>query len=101
MKKQHDRGLVLTAAVFVLVVLVFCLWLHTIQANDLARQEQTLEAALHKSILTCYALEGRYPRDFDYLMEHYPVIYDQTVFHVDYRFQGENLLPEVTILYKE
>lgn len=69
-------------------------------AND-AEQAQILEQALTRSITACYALEGAYPPDIDYLVEHYGLTYDSAEYFIDYQYIGANLRPDVTIIKKD
>ena len=50
--------------------------------------------------MLCYAAEGVYPPDLQYLKDHYGLTYDETEFLVDYEAYGSNLMPEVTVLRK-
>ena len=48
--------------------------------------------------MLCYSLEGSYPATLEQLLEKYPLTYDRQRFTVDYRLQGSNILPQITIL---
>lgn len=64
-------------------------------------QEYTIvRNALDRSITQCYALEGAYPPDLDYLHDNYGFTYDTTHFYIDYHYIGGNLRPDVTIISK-
>jgi len=69
-------------------------------AND-AEQKQILEQALTRSITACYALEGAYPPNIEYLVEHYGLTFDDTEYFIDYQYIGSNLRPDVTIIKKD
>jgi len=69
-------------------------------AND-AEQAEILEQALTRSITACYALEGAYPPDIDYLEENYGLTYDSKEYFIDYQYIGANLRPDVTIIKKD
>ena len=62
------------------------------------RQLESLENAIHQSIVYCYTLEGCYPESLEYMKEHYGLIYNEELFFVDYRLQGTNIMPDVTII---
>ena len=49
-------------------------------------------------ITECYAMEGSYPPDVDYLVEHYGLTYDEDEYWIDYQYIGSNLRPDVTII---
>ena len=50
------------------------------------------------AITECYALEGAYPPDIDYLTAHYGLTYDADTYFIDYQYIGSNLRPDVTII---
>lgn len=62
------------------------------------KQRESLEHALQRGIASCYAIEGIYPPDLEYLEEHYGLSYDENLFFVDYQPVAANLYPDVTIL---
>lgn len=67
-----------------------------------SKQHESLENALMQNIAQCYAIEGIYPPDIEYLKDHYGLFYNEKYFFVDYRSIGSNLYPDVTVidLYK-
>ena len=62
------------------------------------KQAESLENALRRSIVQCYAIEGVYPPNDRYLEEHYGLVYDKSRFYIDYQSIGSNLYPDVTVL---
>lgn len=97
-ERKKSLALPLSAAFFAGIMLVFLLAVSGLEEDTAQRQQQELETALHRGILTCYALEGKYPESLQYLKEHYPLHYNEELFFVDYRVQGGNLMPDVTVL---
>lgn len=83
---------------FVLLLVFFLRGLSSVNDATLSKQQESLETALSRSIAQCYAVEGSYPPSLEYLVEHYGLLYDSTVFMVNYEYYGGNLLPDVTIL---
>ena len=70
------------------------------QAAEKSRETE-LESAyesIRRAIVTCYAIEGRYPESYAYLKEHYPVRIDEEKYTVVYTAFASNLMPDVTIL---
>lgn len=59
---------------------------------------RALERAIHRSLVSCYAVEGAYPSDVAYLEEHYGLVIDHTKYVVDYETIGSNILPSVTVV---
>ena len=50
------------------------------------------------SCVACYAAEGIYPPDLDYLKDHYGVQVDEERYTVFYSVFAENLMPDITVL---
>ena len=53
--------------------------------------------AVQNAALTCYAVEGAYPDDVEYLRTHYGLAYDQDRYMVRYSAFASNLLPEIYV----
>lgn len=90
----------LSVAAFLILLLLFLGGIRSVSDTTAAKQLESLQTALSRSIAQCYAVEGMYPPDLQYLKDHYGLIYDETEFLVDYESYGSNLMPEVTVLRK-
>ena len=66
-----------------------------------AQEKQSLEEAIQRDIVTCYALEGVYPESLEYLKEHYGLTYNEDRYIVNYEALGSNLMPDVTVMEKQ
>ena len=62
---------------------------------------ETLAQAVHKSAVSCYAIEGFYPADIEYLKENYGLIVDESKYTVIYDVFASNILPDITVLSNE
>ena len=63
-------------------------------------QAQFVVDAVHNAALTCYAVEGAYPEDVEYLREHYRLAYDTERYHVTYDAFASNLIPDIWVTVK-
>ncbi len=75
--------------------------IHTVSTTTKEEQIQSLESAIHRSMVHCYSIEGTYPPSLEYLEQHYGLIYDKKNFYVDYMPIGSNILPDVTVIALE
>jgi len=66
------------------------------QAEDMHK----LEEVLRRAAVACYAAEGIYPPDLEYLQQRYGVQIDEKRYAVDYMPIADNLMPDITILEK-
>lgn len=88
--------------VLVSAVMIGWIWsgITSISAGTGEQQKASLEEALHRDIVMCYAQEGRYPQSLDYLKEHYGLIYDEDKYMISYEVLGSNLMPDVRVMEK-
>ena len=61
---------------------------------------QVLEEALRRAAVACYAAEGIYPPNVEYMVEHYGLQIDSRRYVVSYTSFAENLMPDITVLEK-
>ena len=66
--------------------------------NTRAEKRNMAEETLRRAVVSCYALEGRYPPDIDYLRRNYGVQISETDYIVHYEIFAENIMPEITVL---
>lgn len=59
---------------------------------------QRLEDALRRAAVSCYAEEGFYPPDLEYIEKYYGVIPDKELYAVHYEIFAENLMPQITVV---
>ena len=92
-----NRGLWITGIVFLLLALLFVLSLTSTKQSSAAREEGVLDSALRRAIVTCYAVEGRYPPSLDYISENYGVLVDETRYSVFYDAFAANVMPTLRV----
>ena len=91
-------GVLLLPLIVVLVLLGFSTALTSLDAGRNEEDKRQLERAIRRGCLACYAAEGIYPPNLDYLEEHYGVQVDETRYAVFYSAFAENLMPDITVL---
>ncbi len=100
-RRSVNKGLIAATALFVCAAALFIFVLSRTDATSRARQEEQLEQALIRAAVTCYAVEGRYPEDLDYISEKYGVTVDAARYTVSYDIIGSNLMPVINVSAKE
>lgn len=98
--KSVGKGL-LVAMVVLLVTAWFFAALGGLRRGNAREEKQALERALHRGAAACYAAEGYYPPDLDYLQENYGVKVDESKYIVIYEVQGQNLMPQITVIERK
>lgn len=91
------RALLLPAAI-VAVLVLFSTALSGIDSGRESENRKQLEQALRRGCVACYAAEGIYPPDIDYLKTHYGVQVDEAQYVVFYTVFADNLMPDITVL---
>ena len=75
--------------------------LRQLDSGRKAEGARILEESVRRSAAACYAAEGMYPPDLDYLQEHYGLQIDRSRYTVFYEIFAENLMPEITVVSSE
>ena len=94
------RGVLLPAAC-ILVLVAFSTALDSLNSGHEAEDLKQLEEALRRSCAACYAAEGVYPPNLEYLEDHYGIRVDEERYAVFYSAFADNLMPEITVVVRE
>ena len=57
-----------------------------------------LEDALRRCAVACYASEGAYPPDVEYMKVRYGLTYDENRYVVHYQLNASNFMPDITVM---
>ncbi len=85
-------------AVFVAIVLVFCLAVDKLTHASGSAELSLVRDAVKNAALTCYAVEGAYPDDLEYLREHYGLGYNEARYMVYYDAFASNVMPDIRVV---
>ena len=89
----------IAALLLALLVLLGGRALYATVTRDLTAQAAaTLRQTVLDTAIQCYAVEGNYPPDLQYLEDNYGLRVNHNNFIVTYEAVGSNLLPDVTVL---
>ena len=91
------RGLLLPVAAAA-VLLCFATAVESLDSGRVEEDMRQLEETLRRGCVACYAAEGFYPPDLEYLEEHYGIQIEDSGYIVRYITFGENLMPDITVL---
>lgn len=93
--------LLITNLFLIICILIFIFGIQNMKSNSSAEQIRHLRDVVTKDIAQCYALEGTYPPNLEYLEEHYGLRYDKKLFYIDYISIGSNIFPDISIISLE
>lgn len=87
------------AIVLLMVLLLAGVWMLVSRVGTASggAQTQFVTDAVHNAAVTCYAVEGAYPSDLEYLRKYYGLAYDESRYLVTYSAFASNLLPEIYV----
>ena len=100
-RKQRKTGLLaglLLPLFFAAAVVCFATALDSLDRGREQESCRRLEETLRKGCVACYAAEGFYPPDLDYLTDRCGIQIDRRKYVVKYTAAGENLMPDITVL---
>lgn len=107
MSRRGDGGLLpalralLVPVLAVAVLLGFSTALGNLDAGRSEEDRDQRETAIRRSCVACFAAEGSYPQDVQYLKDHYGLQIDEERYAVFYDVFAENLMPDITVLELE
>ena len=83
-----------------LAAVFLCFWMAVtnLEAGQQEEGKQQLEEVLRRTAVSCYAAEGIYPPNLEYMREHYGIRFDEERYLVDYQMIASNLMPDITVL---
>ncbi len=85
--------------IFAILVVAISFGISGVSQSVAEQQQELLVSTVRRSAVQCYALEGSYPSDLQYLVENYGLYYDKENYVVHYSFVAGNLLPEIAVFY--
>ena len=87
-------------AIAAAVLVMFAAALDSLSDGRDAEDLRQLEEALRRSCAACYAAEGVYPPNLEYLEDHYGIRVDEERYAVFYSAFAENLMPDITVVVR-
>ena len=91
------RNYFLGVALFLAAALVFVLLISGAKEASKRESLRTARESLRRAIVTCYALEGFYPENYEYIKENYGVRIDKSKYYVHYYVFASNVMPDFEI----
>ena len=100
-RRRIHAGAILLVPAVLLVLMMFMTALSNLETGRRSEGREQLEDAVRRAAVACYAAEGIYPPDLEYLEEHYGIQVDRDRYTVMYDVFASNLMPDVTVLENE
>ena len=100
-RRTISSGAIITLLTFLMIMIFLVTGLGAARGSSREQAMEMTRRTLHRAVTQCYALEGCYPPDLDYLKENYGIRIDESRFLVHYQLTAANLLPQITIIEKD
>ena len=94
---RNIKGIVFTVVLLCAVVFLFLYAANGAAQKADSSSTATLEKAIRKAAVQCYAIEGFYPPEVDYLIDHYGIIIDEKKYAISYISFTANNMPDIQV----
>lgn len=92
------RPLLLYGAVALLLLLIFLAGVKNTAASNQEERLALADRAVRRAVISCYAVEGFYPPDVEYLQEHYGLSVDEDRYIIHYEAFASNVFPIIEVM---
>ena len=83
--------------IFIALIIAFVFLINNITGKGNGRELEIVRDAVKNAALTCYAVEGTYPAELEYLQENYHLSYNKERYIVYYDAFASNLMPDIKV----
>jgi len=99
-RHAYLRTLAVTLILLALLLSGAVMLLDYVESTSEEAQIALVRDAIRNAVLTCYAVEGAYPQDVEYLVENYGLAYDSDRFLIRYDAFASNIFPDIRVIVK-
>jgi len=89
-----------TISLFLAFLLFLIVSTNSLEKSNNKESIKSLENALNKAVVECYAIEGYYPPNIDYIASNYGISIDDDKYIVHYEIFASNIYPDINIIIK-
>jgi len=93
---MNRRDIIKLLAIAVILVMAVLL-VNRIEDAHETKETEIVRDAVKNAALTCYAVEGAYPDNVEYLREHYRLAYDEDRYLITYEAFASNMIPDIWV----
>ena len=86
---------------FALTLFIIITGFKSIGRSVVRESERATEEAIRRAAVSCYALEGSYPENYNYLEDNYNLSINEKLYEVQYRVFASNIMPEITVIRRQ
>ncbi len=102
-RKKHNglpwwNGLFVTAALFFGFLGLLLFGIEDARRGAQQRELAIIERAVNRAVVSCYAMEGFYPPDIDYLIDNYGLEVDLDKYYIHHEAFAQNVYPSIWVV---
>ena len=97
MKRINLSLISLVVYLLIIAAVAAVVFLNFDEAKQADRQTDIVEQSVRNTVAQCYALEGKYPDDLEYLQQNYGLQLDTDRYIYHYEKFASNILPDVRV----
>lgn len=98
MKKNKLKFL--TVLLIILFIFYFYYSVENVHKAGEEEKFEILSDAIKRSAVQCYAIEGFYPPNIEYLEDKYGLVVDHGKYVISYQIFASNIMPEIEVYLK-
>lgn len=98
MKKNKIQ--ILSYVIFILFLIYLIVGVDSAKKNNDEERYSILKDAIYRSSVQCYAIEGYYPPNIEYLENNYGLVVDHNKYVINYSVFASNIMPEIEVFLK-
>lgn len=101
MKKRINIAMIGSVTILLFMVLLTGYTMFGIDKfykNSGKQEASQIKRIIEAEAVECYALEGAYPPDLDYLVKNYGLVLNHDRYYYDYNIFASNVAPQIEVL---
>lgn len=88
----------MTAAIFTCMLTLLLFGIENARIGARQQELQIVEQSVNRAVVTCYAMEGFYPPNIDYLIANYGLEIDQAKYYIHHEAFAPNVYPTIWVV---
>lgn len=100
MKRINLSLISLIVSVLIIAAVAAVVFLNFDESRQKQRQTDLTENSVMRTVAQCYALEGKYPDNLEYLQQNYGLQLDNERYIYHYEKFASNILPDIRVFEK-
>lgn len=98
------EGNIVKKSLFIVIIILLIVYMYygieNVQKSNDEENFNVLNEAIRRNSVLCYAIEGFYPPNIEYLENNYGLLVDHEKYIISYSVFASNIMPEFTVFIK-